>query len=389
MLVQNNDIRLGKLVVYKCVNNLYIILPFASALVGGTNQDTMGKGEQARANEGMRDLRFFMQFGVSILRGINPKTLKRIQENLGRHKKILYEKLQKVVKPDGKTKSGVEDKLAILHDPQSGLTKLASQVAKFLEDPDLFEHITPKSAAPLLRCMKWDEEMEDNNLLRRIASSLEQGALDQGARAGAAGGSRDKLTPSGSSPDDSACGKRDRTELHEIWGAVQQLNADDLRTLNERCLKLLKTREETTPMQCEDKGAAGAASGKKVGAEDDQGRNENGLLEAKAWSNNAWHPDIKKQLKALQEAKKVDIEKLDVYVLDNLKSLPFEVALVALQKRMNEDGKNIQNESRFFEKNCTNLRNQWSLEDFEVEKESSDDDHHDDDNSESGSIDPG
>jgi hypothetical protein len=346
----------------------------------------MGKGPkkkylrstpQAYANHGMQLLRQLMQFGVPILDDINRDTLMSIQRNLDGKKDILFKALETVIERDGKTTPDPEENITILQDPQPGLKQIAGHVAQFLQDERALTYITPKSAVPLLRYMKRDNLMEDN-LLRRISLSLEQKALAQGTKAGAAGGSHDKLTPAGSAPDDSGCGKRTGTELEDIWKDVKRLKRKDLQTLNKWCRTLLQTSEKTTPTKCEGEGAAGAASGNRVGPEDGQARDENGLIKAQAWGKDAWHPQVKKELRALEEAKKVDIEKLEKCVLDNFKSLPFEVALMVLEKRMNTD-ENVRNENVFFQKNCDNLRSQWGLDSFEVEQESRDDDDDDDD----------
>jgi len=194
----------------------------------------------------------------------------------------------------------------------------------------------------------------------------------------------DVLTPAGSARDDSACaagGDQGQTSVGRcdtakgLFALLQGLPLEE----QNKFFGMIPTSSKAPPEQTllGQPQSAGAASGEKVGPGDDQGSDENKICKAQAWDNGAWHAEVKKVLQDLQEAKKVDIEKLDKYALDNFKSLPVEVALVVVQKRMNTDT-NVRNESGFLQKTCDNLRNQWQLDAFEVE-ESSDDDVDDDD----------
>jgi hypothetical protein len=80
----------------------------------------------------------------------------------------------------------------------------------------------------------------------------------------------------------------------------------------------------------------------------------------KAWHNNAWHPAVQERITQVQEKTQVNVDELEKKTVELLKLLPYEVALVCLNKRINAVG-TIKKEDGFFIKNCTHLINQWGL----------------------------
>jgi hypothetical protein len=100
---------------------------------------------------------------------------------------------------------------------------------------------------------------------------------------------------------------------------------------------------------------------------------------ALAFAGDKWHADVKVQMTMLEKTGKLKEADLDQGALKALKTLPYEVALVCLNKIANETSA-IRNMNAFIVKNCTHLRNQWGVDD--AASSSSDDDSSDDDESE-------
>lgn len=98
----------------------------------------------------------------------------------------------------------------------------------------------------------------------------------------------------------------------------------------------------------------------------------------RAWHKNAWHPDVKAKIAQVHKVTNVDVEKLHKKALDLLKSLPCNVAVICLTKRIIETNP-IKDESNFIIKNCKHLINQWGVVvASDGDSESSEDDDSDD-----------
>lgn len=280
-------------------------------------------------------------------------------------------------KPERKDIKFDVNKNLTLHCPKRG-RQMIENAADFLSGQ--FQNTTENSAGPLLDMIKVNEKLQATGgpcLRTRIENVL------------AAHSSCDLPTPAKSEPDDSACAGPATSKLQQAFQIAQQLKTSDLQELIKQCTELLETRNGTTPMQLEGEAAAGAASGKTGSqkrvhfAENSQSDQEEDA-KVKAWQNDAWHPDVQTLITALKTGNIVDVETLEKSAVDTLKSLPFEVAIVCLQKRQSESGR-IQSESAFIVKNCNHLRNQWGIEDSSDEDanrsdqdESDDDDDNDD-----------
>ena len=99
----------------------------------------------------------------------------------------------------------------------------------------------------------------------------------------------------------------------------------------------------------------------------------------KAWTIDRLHVEIKSKMDELKTKGKFTETDLDTTARDALKTLPYEVALVCLNKIAN-DTSAISNMNAFIVKNCTHLRNQWGVEDTSSATEEDDDDHREDEN---------
>jgi hypothetical protein len=99
----------------------------------------------------------------------------------------------------------------------------------------------------------------------------------------------------------------------------------------------------------------------------------------KAWTIDQLHVEIKSKMDELKTKGKFTETDLDTTARDALKTLPYEVALVCLNKIAN-DTSAISNMNAFIVKNCTHLRNQWGVEDTSSATEEDDDDHREDEN---------
>jgi hypothetical protein len=172
-----------------------------------------------------------------------------------------------------------------------------------------------------------------------------------------------------------ACAGDATDDLHKAFEHAQNLDASNLQKLVQMCTALQQTRNVGTPKPSERNMqtphsqrqlALGAVFGEtktknNVKRSEDSNDNEGEPGNVKAWHNNAWHPNVKATIANVHAKKKVDVETLNPKALDALRSLPYEVALVCLNKRINETGR-IKDESQFIIKNCQHLINQWGLD---------------------------
>jgi hypothetical protein len=101
-----------------------------------------------------------------------------------------------------------------------------------------------------------------------------------------------------------------------------------------------------------------------------------------AFADGKWHADVKVQMTMLEEMGKLKEADLDQEALKALKTLPYEVALVCLNKIANETSA-IRNINAFIVQNCKHLRNTWGVDDAassSAASSSSDDDLSEDEN---------
>lgn len=345
-------------------------------------------------NKAMPILRDVLKWGEMALSRLNDtekrpraELLKRMQTAL-RYKGAIKERCEFLMacvdQSDGKD-SKFDINRHLIHDLPPHAEKQFERAADFM----LFgqtEETSFKSARSLLEAIKIDNQLEKDEgmcLSKRIQEVLDKMQLSNSAASSSQHShiSAASCTPASATVPEQAsappCAGHAPSQLQQALEIAQGLCTSDLQELNQQCTKLLETRNGTTPMELEGEAAAGAASGKnkspktvRFAETPPSGTEQDDKM--KAWHEGAWHRKVLEKITALKEKNLVDVETLAKATVDNLKSLPYWVAVVVLTKRMNETG-TIKNEDGFFVNNCKHSRVQW-----DIDSECSADDESDD-----------